>query len=364
MKAYRKFIRAKKGISTVFAGLFFVILILMGFNVMTWEFLQYDTYNGVVTSMSQRDQQSLSESLAATAPGATGFVGNSFNIIMNNTGSVMVTVSRIYISNFSPTGSTKCSGSNICIIDPVSPSNCAGKGNCIFTNANVLVGENNHSIHVSGLTINDGSGYKVVLSSSRGRQFSFYYPWPVNIFGPAGASNSNVTDTAHGPLDIKLAANSFNFTQGTQTTSQPAWNIPYRVNVVFWIKVYNNAIYPITLSKYTNLYLFCEPPGADCENTQTYFISDNQTINPSSIVAYDEVNRPVVVPAAGSNGPTGFTVIKFGSFNPASTTAEALSEATPYLFFMMFFFKLNGVVVGQTLNFFAIRACTTYPSCP
>src|SRR5207249_5335995 len=61
-------------------------------------------------------------------------------------------------------------------------------------------------------------------------------PWPVNIFGPSGASNSNDTDTAHGPLDIKLSVNSFNFTQGTKTISQPSWNIPYRANVVFWIK--------------------------------------------------------------------------------------------------------------------------------
>src|SRR6266540_4799 len=112
----------------------------------------------------------------------------------------------------------------------------------------------------------------------------FYYPWPVNIFGPSGASNSNDTDTAHGPLDIKLSVNSFNFTQGTKTISQPSWNIPYRVNVVFWIKVYNNGLYPIALSKYTNLYLFCEPPGKDCEDTQTYFVSDNRTKNPSSVV--------------------------------------------------------------------------------
>ncbi len=64
--------------STVFEAIFFVILILMGFNMMTGEFLQYDIYNGVVTSMSQQDQQALSESLAATALGATGFSRQQF----------------------------------------------------------------------------------------------------------------------------------------------------------------------------------------------------------------------------------------------------------------------------------------------
>ncbi|TMI51604.1 hypothetical protein E6H13_08430 [Candidatus Bathyarchaeota archaeon] len=263
-------------------------------------------------------------------------------------------MTRVYIFNLSTSGSTQCSA-GVCIVDPVSPVNCAGNGNCVFANANVQVGENNHNIYVTGLTINDGSGHKVVLS---------YYPWPVNIFGPSGASNSNDTDIAPGPPDIKLSVNSFNFTQGTQTISQPAWNIPHRVNVVFWIKVYNNGLYPIALSKYTNLNLFCEAPGKDCQDTQTYFVSDNHTINPSTIIAYDEVNRPVVLPAAGPNGPTGFTIVKFGAFKPANTTAEALAEATPYPFFMMFFFKVNGLIVGQTLNFFAVRACTTYPSCP
>ena len=363
MSVYRRFVHARKGMSTIFGAIFFVILILMGFNLMTWNFLQYDAYNGVVTSMKQRDQQAASEGLAATAPGATGFAGNSFNITVGNTGGASVTVTRVYIFNLSPSGSTQCSA-GVCIVDPVSPVNCAGNGNCVFLNANVQVGENNHNIRVTGLTINDGSGYKVVLSSMRGRQFSFYYPWPVNIF----ASNSNSTNTAHGSLDVKFDVNTFNFTQGTQTVSQPAWNVPYNVNLVFWVKVTNNAIYPITLSKYSDLYLICERYGLsgeqDCENVVDFFVSDDRTVNPSSILAYDEVNRPVVLPAAGPNGPTGFTIVKFGSFTPSSTTANKVSMATPYLFFLVFFYKVNGLVVGQTLTFFAVRACTTYPSCP
>jgi len=72
--------------STIFGAIFFVILILMGFNLMTWNFLQYDAYNGVVTSMKQRDQQAASENLAATAPGATGFSGNRRGICYRDKG--------------------------------------------------------------------------------------------------------------------------------------------------------------------------------------------------------------------------------------------------------------------------------------
>jgi len=183
MSVYRRFVHARKGMSTIFGAIFFVILILMGFNLMTWNFLQYDAYNGVVTSMKQRDQQTASENLAATAPGATGFSGNSFNITEGNTGGVSVTVTRVYIFNLSPSGSTQCSAS-VCIIDPASPVNCAGNGSCVFANANVQVGENNHNIRVTGLTIKDGSGYKLVLSWSRGRQFTLLLPLASQYFRP------------------------------------------------------------------------------------------------------------------------------------------------------------------------------------
>src|SRR5712692_2316923 len=356
MSVYRRLARSERGMSTIFGALFFVILILMGFNLMTWNFLQDDAYNGIITSMNQRDQQTTSENLAVVAPGASGFTSNSFNITASNVGGATVTISRIYITNLSPTNSLQCSGASLCTVDP--------SGSPGFTNANIQAGENTHRVTVTGIVINDGSGYKVVLSTTRGRQFSFYYPWPVNIF----ASNSNSTNTAHGALDVKFAVNNFNFTQGTQTVSQPAWNVPYNVNLVFWVKVTNNAIYPITLSKYSDLYLICERYGLsgeqDCENVVDFFVSDDRTVNPSSILAYDEVNRPVVLPAAGPNGPTGFTIVKFGSFTPSSTTANKVSMATPYLFFLVFFYKVNGLVVGQTLTFFAVRACTTYPSCP
>jgi hypothetical protein len=374
MGIYRRFVHAKKGMSTVFGGLFFVILILMGFNLMTWNFLQYDAYSGVVTSMSQRDQLSTSENIQAVPPGATGFAGNTFNITLTNLGGVTTTLTRIYIQNVSPTGTLplQCRGAGLCTVDPGSgTTNCAGNGNCGFTGANIRPGENNHVMKVTGLTINDGSGYQVIMSSTRGRQFSFFYPWPVNGFG---GSNSNATNTAHGALDVKFDINSFNFTRGTQTVSAPGWTVPYATPLVYWVKVVNNALNPITISQYTSLYFVCYQDrfgsgSSLCNETDLNFVVDNQTMNPNTLVAYDDVNRPYVLPAATSSGPTGFTVIKFGSFCPGSQCGnpppnQDVDFATPYLVFMGFFYRINGQIVGQTISFVAVRACTTYPSCP
>ena len=60
MGLYRRLARSKRGMSTVFGGLFFIILILMGFNLMLWVFIQQDSYNSVIANMNQADQQAIS----------------------------------------------------------------------------------------------------------------------------------------------------------------------------------------------------------------------------------------------------------------------------------------------------------------
>jgi len=61
VRFYTRFVRAKKGMSTIFGALFFVILILMGFNLMLWNFAQFDAYNRVITTMGLSDQQRSAE---------------------------------------------------------------------------------------------------------------------------------------------------------------------------------------------------------------------------------------------------------------------------------------------------------------
>src|SRR5438309_11930491 len=108
MTVYRRLARSKRGMSTIFGGLFFVIIILMGVNVMLWGFIQYDAYNHVITSMSQRDQQATSENLVpvnvtCTSTCTTG--SEALTIIMNNLGSYVVTIANVSITNTNPVGS-------------------------------------------------------------------------------------------------------------------------------------------------------------------------------------------------------------------------------------------------------------------
>jgi len=86
MGLYRRFARSKRGMATIFGGLFFIILILMGFNLMLWGFIQQDAYNSIVTNMNQRDQLAISENLIPQNPGAVNETTSppGFNILVNN----------------------------------------------------------------------------------------------------------------------------------------------------------------------------------------------------------------------------------------------------------------------------------------
>ena len=373
MRFYTRFVRAKKGMSTIFGALFFVILILMGFNLMLWNFAQFDAYNRVITTMGLSDQQRSAEALTFNPPGIMN-TGSPFNFTVNNIGGVTSTIARIYVQNLAPLNvGSPCQGATGCIADP--------NGSTTFNNPNVKNGESFHLVKVTGIAI-DNSGYRIIVATTRGNQFSFYFPWPSNL---GGGSNSNSTNTAHGALDVKFDLNSFNFTRGTQTIPQQGWTVPYSTNVIWWVKVVNNAVNPIVLSKYTSLYFVCYQDrfgaGAGtgtCTETDLTYVVDNRTMNPGTIYQYDDVNRPYILPAAGPNGPTGTTTVKFGSFCPGLQTFDSNGNCvsgspsppqdvdfpTPYLVFMGFFYKVNGVIVGQTISFVAIRACATYPSCP
>src|SRR5438445_1255817 len=324
MRIYRRFLRAKKGMSTVFGGLFFVILILMGFNLMLWSFIQYDAYNTTLRSMNQNDQLAISENLVPANPGAQNFTSVSFNIPVNNLGGTTVSIARIYITNISPTGSLylDCTGSP-CIIDPnPGTANCTGNGICFFTNGNIAAGEINHLIHVtmptslSGTTLNDGSGYKVILSSTRGRLFSFFYPWPVTISTtntPGGNFVSNI-----GPLSIYFDYKSFNFTQGAQTTSQSAFCVPSGTPLVFWVRIANNAMDSSVILKSTSVVEFKGYGLTGAGLVVDDFIDNQTTVNPNGVIAYNDA-QPTVLPAAPSNAAAVLTLIKFSATSAGGT---------------------------------------------
>jgi hypothetical protein len=360
---YRRFVRGKKGISTIFGGLFFIILILMGFNLVLWGFIQYDNYNSSLFKMNQNDQLASSENLVPTNPGAQNFTSTSFNIPVNNLGGTTVSISRIYITNISPTGGTLCTSGGAsagpCIIDSgAGTQNCAGNGNCYFTNGNLGAGEINHLIHVNGIAINDGSGYKVILSSTRGRLFSFFYPWPVSVNNnnPGGQFVTNI-----GPLSIYFDFKSFNFTQGSQTQSQSAFCVPSSTNMVLWVKLANTATDSgVTLEGSTMMQMQPYSANGFGQFVRTWIVSPT-SINPNSITPYNQGTNPYFLPAATANGPAATTEVYFGGSSQGGTGGVSLGNQDNWLTFIGFYYNYRGQPQGETIPFMDLKSTSGYP---
>jgi hypothetical protein len=361
MGLYRRFVLAKKGMSTIFGGLFFIIILLMGFNLLVWGFVQYDSYNQSLSTMSQGDQAAASENLVPANPGATNFNSagsGSFNITVNNLGGSSVSIARIYITNISPTGSSQCN-SNPCIVDP-SPgaATCVGSTVCYMTGGNIAVGEINHLIKVTGLLINDGSGYKVVLTSTRGRLFSFYYPWPAT---PTGGGTGGTFVTNIGPLSLYFDFKSFNFTQGSQTSSQSAFCVPSGVTILLWVKIVNQATDSDVKLEPTTM-MEAEPYSANGfgKFVRTSIV-DPGSVNPNNIVAYNFNTNPYDLPAASANGPGAPVIVKFGGNGAGGTGGVNFGQNDNWLTFIGFYYLYRGQAQGETIPFMDLKDTAGYP---
>ena len=355
MSVYRRLSRSRKGMSTVFGGLFFIILILMGFNLMVWGFVQYDSYNHVITSMSQRDQQAISENIVPVNPGGSNFnnVNNTYDIIVNNLGGISVSIARIYIQNLSPTNSPQCNSAP-CVLNqaPSSPYS--------FSAGNVPAGVINYHIHVQGITINDGSGYKVTLASTRGRLFTFFYPWPLApVAGGTGIFTTNI-----GPLSIYFDFKSFNYTQGTQTTPQSAFCMP-PTSVIIWVKVSNTATDSnVTLLSPTMMEM--QPYSANgFGQFVRVWIEDSRTINPAATFPYvyapgSWYNLPAANPVTGPSSPA---IVKFGASAQNGVGSASLTRTDNWITFIGFYYSYRGQAQGETIPFMDFQTSSSAPNC-
>jgi hypothetical protein len=351
MSLYRRFARSKKGMSTIFGGLFFVIIILMGFNVMLWGFIQYDAYNHVITSMSQRDQQAVSENLVpvnvtCTSTCTTG--SGTVTIIVNNLGSYSVTIANVYISNTNTTGSCQPTP---CITNPTS------------TSGNIPAGATNFQIRVSpGVPILSSNSYRISLATTRGRLFNLYYPWRFNSLIINGGGGGNFV-TNIGPLAVYFDFKSFNYTQGTQTVSQSAFCLPNATPVVLYIRLANTATDGnVTLLSRTGIEAQAYGVNGFGQFSSAWILAPD-SINPSTNFAYSLAN-PYNLQAAGPNGPVpaSFAVVKIGGAGPNQGGAASFSNAgSSWITFIGFTYVYKGQVQGETIPF--MDFVTNAPNC-
>ncbi|TMI27341.1 hypothetical protein E6H36_03270 [Candidatus Bathyarchaeota archaeon] len=295
-------------------------------------------------------QQSLSESLVVNQPGALNFTVQGFDINVTNTGAVPVNITQVTITNISPTGSVQCPISNPCIL--------TGTSNPGISNQIVKTTDSRHMIKVNGLTINDGSGYKVGLTSANGRAYGFYFPWPLT---PPSSGNGGFVASV-GPLAIFLDFKSFNFTQGSQTASQSAFCVPSTSSLVFWIRASNIATdSSVKLRSPTMMQM--QPYTANGFGVLVrVWIDDPSTLNPNTVVAYNETTNPYVLPAANPNGPAVYAVLKFSATSQNGVGSVAMGQDNNWITFIGFYYEYRGQSQGQTIAFVDLKSTASWPS--
>ena len=354
-RAPRKFRRSKKGMSTIFGALFFIVLILMGFNMFLWSFVQFDNYNRILSNMTQLDTMAQSENLVPNNPGAQDFTSNSFNITVNNLG-IAVRIARVYIVNVSPTNSNQCLPANPCIVDP-------GPTSPGIVNGNVKEGQINYRIKINTggalAPINDGNGYKVVMTTFRGRQFSFFYPWPVTP--PSGGGTGGTFLTNIGPLSVYFDFKSFNFTQGSQTQSQPAWCVPSGTTILLYLKLVNQATdSDVKLEPSTMIQAQPYSASGFGHFVRTWIV-DPGSVNPNNMAGYNFNTNPYVLAKAGANGPGAPVIVKFGGSGQGGTGGVSFNKNDNWLTFIGFYYLYNGQPQGQTIPFMDFKDTAGYP---
>src|SRR3989454_1029001 len=244
--------------STIFGGLFFVIIILMGFNVMLWGFIQYDAYNHVISSNS----------------------------------------------------------------------------------------------------------YRISLATTRGRLFNLYYPWRFSssIFINNGGGGNFVTNV--GPLAVYFDFRSFNYTQGTQTTSNPAFCMTPGSSLIY-VRIANTSTNAtVTIESSTMMQMQPYSANGFGQFVRAWVLAPN-SINPSTEFAYNYVGNPYVLQPSGPNGPVpaSFAILKIGATGQNGLGAAGLSSQDNWLTFIGIYYMYNGQPQGETIPFMDFRTSSGAPVC-
>ena len=176
-------------------GVIVLALIVTALTAMVVVSQQYDLYQGTADKMSQKDTDRFSENLAALYPGLTvatcGSCNlNQYNMSLANNGGVAIQITRIYINTTEYLGANPdqigCTVNNNgpCVLNPAS-----GLAGLSFSKGDAYInaGEMNHivrlwlpqSIVLPNVTFTPGNSVWIV--TTRGRVFSFQWPFP-----PAG----------------------------------------------------------------------------------------------------------------------------------------------------------------------------------
>jgi len=151
--------RSRRGISTIIGAAFFITIMLLAFNLMLWQVVQYDSYQQALDKMAQRDKDRLAEQLEVSDIFFTTSTPAHITISLRNIGGISVNVVRIYFDT-----------EPVTIVDK-------GSGGGQFTGGFLNVGETGTiDVNTQGTSLVSTGIYTLTFVTERGNLFTSYYP--------------------------------------------------------------------------------------------------------------------------------------------------------------------------------------------
>jgi hypothetical protein len=272
----KKLRHGRKAVSTIIGGIIILTLILTALTSIIFIVQQYDAYETIINLMSQKDIDRSAEEVLTTYPGIMGpqlvdtsgqvitscGVGpcyNRYNITLSNSGGVGIQIVRIYINSTST-----CD--NLCIFKGNNSTSSQPVSYTFDSSASFInPAETGHILafwlsNTMNLPQDSVKANTVSLATSRGRVFTFEWPFP-----PAGDYVPTDLHLDTGPIRIIYDPNLITFTMnGTQPYKTPGpsgcantypsttpclqdgWTVPIPIDpegIVFYLRL-SNIAYP------------------------------------------------------------------------------------------------------------------------
>ena len=220
----------RKAVSTIIGGIIILTLILTALTAMVLVAQQYDTYETLLSTMSQKDIDRMSENLIAIYPGITGpqlvsgcgSTCNQYNLTISNLAGIGTQIVRIYINSTSG-----CD--NLCVFNPSKvPTQYGFQSNTLPILSNFInPAEAGHGVlfwlPTTPINVNlptdSPKANTVVIATARGRTFTVQWPFP-----PAGNYIPTDLHLDMGPIRITFDPNLITFT--ANDSNLPQYMVP------------------------------------------------------------------------------------------------------------------------------------------
>lgn len=218
----KRFIKCKRGLSTVIGAVFCVLVILMGFSFILWEANQYDSYIDAVNERTRLDQEQANEMVAI---GDSSIAGDDLNFSVINTGAVTAHLVSLWVTEYSGTTANWHVG-------PISISNYLNPG------STTIITET-----IEG--VDPDLNYLIKIVTERGNVAKKLYE--------PGIQPGTGGEFIGGPFLLEFSAEAFRYTSDNNPASPAtAFEIDNdRNDIVFWIKFNNRATRGIQISQHS-----------------------------------------------------------------------------------------------------------------